>query len=139
MKILSGAAMREADRRTVEEYGLPGAVLMETAGLRIAEFILARLKHESPLVILAGPGNNGGDGFVTARLLKRAGCDVTLWSTVKQGVYRGDAAINEKYYLKEGYCVKRLLSQVELDQFKHDLQGAGLIVDALLGPELTGK
>lgn len=142
MKILGGAAMREADRRTIEEYGLPGAVLMETAGLRVAEFIFTRFKPESPVIILAGPGNNGGDGFVIARLLKRAGFDVTVWSTNKQGAYRGDAAINEKYYLKEGYIVKRLVSQVELDQFKQELQGAGLIVDALLGTgadrEVTG-
>ncbi len=142
MKILSGAAIREADRRTIEEYGLPGAVLMETAGLRVAEFIYTRLKRESPIVILAGPGNNGGDGFVIARLLKRAGLDVSVWSTNKQGIYRGDAAINEKYYLKEGYIVKRLVSQVDLDQFKQELQGTGLIVDALLGTgadrEVTG-
>jgi ADP-dependent NAD(P)H-hydrate dehydratase / NAD(P)H-hydrate epimerase len=133
VKILGGAAMREADRRTSEEYGLPGAVLMETAGLRVVEFIITRLKHEGSIVVLAGPGNNGGDGFVIARLLKRAGYDVTVWSTNKQGTYRGDAAINEKYYLKEGYSIKRLVGKVELDQFKQELQGTGLVVDALLG------
>jgi ADP-dependent NAD(P)H-hydrate dehydratase / NAD(P)H-hydrate epimerase len=142
MKILNGKEMREADRLTIEEYGLPGAVLMETAGLRSAEFILTCLKHKSSIVVIAGPGNNGGDGFVIARLLKKAGLNVTVWSNAKQGSYRGDAAINEKYYLKQGYLVKHLVSQAELDQLKHELQGTDLIVDALLGTgvdrEITG-
>jgi NAD(P)H-hydrate epimerase len=142
MKILGGAAMGDVDRRTIEEYGLPGAVLMETAGLRVTEFILTRLKSDRPIIVLAGPGNNGGDGFVIARLLNRAGLKATVWSTVKQGAYRGDAAINEKYYLKASYPVQRLLSQADLDQFKQKLQEAGLFVDALLGTgadrEVTG-
>ncbi|MFU8795649.1 MAG: NAD(P)H-hydrate epimerase, partial [Dethiobacteria bacterium] len=93
MKILSAASMREVDRRAAEEYGIPGTVLMETAGIRVAEYIRSRLPHIKKVVIIAGPGNNGGDGFVTARLLLRAGLDVSLWSTVKAGAYRGDAAV----------------------------------------------
>ncbi|HHX87310.1 MAG TPA: bifunctional ADP-dependent NAD(P)H-hydrate dehydratase/NAD(P)H-hydrate epimerase, partial [Firmicutes bacterium] len=59
MKVLTAAAMREADRRTIEELGLPGAVLMENAGLRVAEAALAVNPRGRKVVIVAGPGNNG--------------------------------------------------------------------------------
>jgi len=134
--------MREIDRRTVEVYGFPGVVLMEAAGTRAAEFIMSRLKKMRRILIIAGPGNNGGDGLVMARLLIRAGFEVSLWSTVKSGAYRGDAAVNEKFYLKSGLPVSRLITQADLEMFEEKMQTVDLIVDALLGTganrEITG-
>jgi ADP-dependent NAD(P)H-hydrate dehydratase / NAD(P)H-hydrate epimerase len=133
MKIISSASMKEYDRKTIELYGLPGIVLMETAAFRVFEFIKALPQKPSKVVVLSGPGNNGGDGLVVARLLLLAGYQVSLWSTVKPGAYRGDAAINEKYLLKRNYTINRLTGKAELELFKNDLDHAGLLVDALLG------
>jgi ADP-dependent NAD(P)H-hydrate dehydratase / NAD(P)H-hydrate epimerase len=133
LKILSSAAMKKMDRRVVEEYSFPGAVLMETAGLRLFEFILTVLPVRGKVVVIAGPGNNGGDGLVLARMLDRAGYSVKLWSTLKAGTYRGDAALNEKRLIKEEFTVHRLTERDSFDLFGHHLSCSDLIVDALLG------
>ncbi len=133
MKVLTAAAMREADRRTIEELGLPGAVLMESAGMRIVEVILALQPAPARVVVAAGRGNNGGDGFVAARLLRQAGVPVSLWAMAPPDAYRGDAAINYEFLRHSGFVVKHILDQAGLEQFKADLEGAGLIVDALFG------
>lgn len=133
MKILNRATMRNADQRTSEEYGLPGLVLMETAGIRVVEFILSLKRDLKRIVVLAGPGNNGGDGLAAARLLAGAGFSVSIWSTVKSGAYRGDAAVNEKFLLKAGFFIRRLTASADLDQFRNELGAADLLIDALLG------
>src|SRR5258708_12716678 len=61
--------MRQADRRTIEEIGLPGAVLMENAGAAVARLILERYPGARHPAVLCGRGNNGGDGFAAARRL----------------------------------------------------------------------
>ncbi len=133
MKVLSSAAMKEADRHTIEDIGLPGAVLMETAGIRVVEFILSHKPERGKVVVLAGPGNNGGDGLVIARLLHKAGFDVSLYSTVKPGNYRGDAGINERYLDQTSFPINRLLEEKDLKSFNKELAVADLLVDALLG------
>ncbi len=142
MKVLSRESMKEADRQTIEKFSVPGAVLMETAGLRVVEFIRSNLPDSNRVVILAGPGNNGGDGLVVARLLKKAGVSVSLWSTVKPGAYRGDSAINEKYLDKTSFQIQRLSASADLDRLQFELNYADLVVDALLGigadREVTG-
>ena len=75
---------REWDRRTIEEFGLPGVALMETAGARAAAYIAAIHRIEpdkipAPFIILCGPGNNGGDGYVIARHLDNDGIEVEVW------------------------------------------------------------
>ncbi|MFO8192206.1 MAG: NAD(P)H-hydrate dehydratase [Bacillota bacterium] len=133
MKIVSAAAMRDADRLTMEKYGMSGAVLMEKAGERAAGFILNRRPFVNRVVVVSGPGNNGGDGLVIARLLEKAGIITTLWSTVQAGNYRGDAKINENYLLKLLFPVKRIVDSSEMDNFRDSLSRADLVVDALLG------
>ncbi|HEX9874637.1 MAG TPA: NAD(P)H-hydrate epimerase, partial [Deferrimonas sp.] len=63
MKLLTAAQMQELDRRTIEEVGLPGVVLMENAGRGVVESLCARFSsvRPGPVVVLAGKGNNGGD------------------------------------------------------------------------------
>ncbi|MDA3005093.1 MAG: bifunctional ADP-dependent NAD(P)H-hydrate dehydratase/NAD(P)H-hydrate epimerase, partial [Actinomycetota bacterium] len=68
------AAVRQADARAIED-GIPGEVLMETAGLLAAREILAAFPPGSAATVLVGPGNNGGDGMVIARHLAEAGWD----------------------------------------------------------------
>ena len=68
--VVNATEMRDADRRTIEEIGLPGAVLMESAGAAVARAIGERFPGARRPVVLCGKGNNGGDGFVVARCLR---------------------------------------------------------------------
>ncbi len=125
--------MREVDRRTIEEFGMPGSVLMETAGMRVAEFVFTKMPKQARVVILAGRGNNGGDGLVAARLLSRAGYRVSLWCTAKSGSFRAEAGANEKYLKKSDFPVRYISAGSDLDCVKEDLLCADLLIDALLG------
>ena len=133
MKVLDCAVMQKADRQMVEKYSFPGAVLMESAGMRAVEFIAAQLPQGAKVVILSGPGNNGGDGLVIARQLSRAGYSASLWSTEKAGAYRGDASVNEKHLQKISYPLNRLTEPNDLDLFRDEIDSADILVDALFG------
>src|SRR5205823_3187916 len=67
---LTRAQVRELDRRAIHEYGVPGVVLMENAGRGAAELLVRLNPERQRVLILCGPGNNGGDGFVMARHLQ---------------------------------------------------------------------
>ena len=96
-KVLTAAEMREVDRRTTEEYGIPSIILMENAAHAVARVITEKLGgsvKNRRIVILCGKGNNGGDGAALARILwsQGASCFVYLTGTVEQT--KGDARIN---------------------------------------------
>src|ERR671920_1760339 len=77
MRVLNSSEMREADRRTIEEIGIPSIVLMENAGRQIVAAIEASFEDlaEWHVAVLCGRGNNGGDGFVVARTLLQHGVE----------------------------------------------------------------
>jgi len=77
IEIVSNAEMAEADRLTIEG-GTAGLTLMENAGKAVAQAVSGRHSAGGRVVVLAGPGNNGGDGFVAARLLAERGYAVTV-------------------------------------------------------------
>lgn len=78
-RMLSVAAARELDRRAVSEYGLSLLVLMEHAALALRDEVLACLEErDGPVVVLCGPGNNGGDGMALARLLQGVGVEAAV-------------------------------------------------------------
>lgn len=133
MKVVTAAAMREADRRTMEELGLPGPVLMQAAAMRVAETVFALKPGPGRVVVAAGPGSNGGDGLVAACLLQRGGLAVSLWSSVEPGGYRGDAAVYERFLRACSFPIGRLGETGALERFRADLAGASLVIDALLG------
>jgi NAD(P)H-hydrate epimerase len=76
---LSRDEVRELDRRAIEEFGVPGVVLMENAGRGCAELLMRLNPDRRPVVVLCGPGNSGGDGFVIARHLDNHGWPVKVW------------------------------------------------------------
>src|SRR3989442_4048710 len=81
MKVLTATQMREIDRLTSEQFGVPSLQLMENAGARVVEFLIEHFPDlvRRKVVILCGKGNNGGDGLVGARLLRREGVGPTVF------------------------------------------------------------
>src|SRR5690606_11730004 len=94
--ILDTAQMREADRRTIEDVGIPARVLMENAGRQAAGAVDAAFDGLSAMrvAVLCGRGNNGGDGFVAARSLAEHGVDVRVYLVGLADDVRGDARAN---------------------------------------------
>ena len=93
-EVLSVKQMYGADRAALN-LGISGETLMEAAGQAVAQAIVARFGVR-PTAILCGPGNNGGDGFVIARHLQKAGAAVKLALLGEKSNLRGDAAIMAK-------------------------------------------
>lgn len=129
MKLYTAEEMSRADARA-QELGIPGGVLMERAGARMARLALERFAPHRALVV-SGGGNNGGDGFVIARELHRSGVEVAVLAT--KGEYEGDPATNLEALRSLDV---RLIGQEELDA---ELGSADLVVDALLGTGFSGE
>lgn len=132
--------MVRAEQRAIKQLLIPGTTLMYNAGKSVAETILDRYPNIKYIGVAAGFGNNGGDGFVTAMLLKKKLKNVTIFSLGKPESYSNDA----RHFLS--ICMKDKNIDVHFPQdlkesiswaqkFKH----CDLIVDALLGTGLTGK
>jgi len=137
MRLATAEQMREMDRRTVEEYGLPGLVLMENAGRAVADAAWDLLPEEGGRVlILAGKGNNGGDGFVAARHLAAVGVEVAVMLFARLSDLAGDAAINAHYAEKSGLVI---IEEPDDQTVIGALELADVIVDGLLGTGLLGE
>lgn len=138
MKLVTADEMREMDRRTVEEWGLPAIALMENAGRAVAAACEALLGEpgEGRVVVLAGKGNNGGDGFVAARWLHRAGHEVEVCLLAEAGELDGEAAINCGFAARTGLAIHE---QADRALMQERLAGASLIVDAVLGTGISGE
>ena len=78
MRVVTAQTMQEIDKRAIEEFGIPGRTLMENAGRACAEEIIAEFGPSGRAVVMAGKGNNGGDGYVIARLLGQQGWAVKV-------------------------------------------------------------
>lgn len=136
MRSLSRAEVREVDRRAIEDFGLPGIVLMENAG-RGAAALLHALAPSAVVAIACGKGNNAGDGFVMARHLENLGHDVRLLLAGDPAEHRGDAATQWRVAERAGIPSERL-AQGAVADWQRSLARAGWIVDALLGTGATG-
>jgi hydroxyethylthiazole kinase-like uncharacterized protein yjeF len=140
MKILTAAQMREVDRISIEELGIPGVVLMENAGIAVTRAIEERYSPlgRQRITVLCGKGNNGGDGFVVARQLRLRGVQPRVVLLADPAGIRGDARINLDILTNSGcqpYLVRDLNEWLAL---KPDLRDSTLLVDALLGTGLAG-
>jgi|YelNatPaOPRAMG01_1025707.scaffolds.fasta_scaffold00158_40 NAD(P)H-hydrate epimerase len=138
MKLVTAAQMRELDRRTIEEVGVPSLVLMENAGRSTYQILRREFPDLSgPVAVLAGRGNNGGDGLVVARYLANQGFPVTVFLLAARDQVQGDALVNLKILDRIGVAVEEVLKEDQLTAVSHRLSRAGLIVDALLGTGLN--
>ena len=122
--VLSVAEMYAADKAAAAA-GIPSLDLMEAAGLAVARLVQTRFTPQ-PVTILCGPGNNGGDGFVVARLLAEAGWPVRLGLLGPVADLKGDAAVNAKRWRG---TVNALSGEL--------LDGKPLVIDALFGAGLS--
>lgn len=135
--LVTAAQMREIDRRTIADVGIPGIVLMERAALGAVE-VLVELFAPSPtrIAVLCGGGNNGGDGFAMARMLAERGHEV--WVGALRSGYHGDAALNLAILEALDVEVAPLhdLTAGELFELLEDVPPCTVWVDALLGTGL---
>ncbi len=121
--------VRELDRITIEEKGVPGIRLMRRAAQACVEVLLERASSPGKVSVLCGSGNNAGDGFIVAGLLANKGVEVTVGLVGKIPLPATDAG---RAY---GYCRD---AGVEIQTAELSLQGSAFVVDALLGTGLTG-
>ena len=135
---LSREEVRELDRRAIEEFGVPGVVLMENAGRGAAD-VLVHLGCRGPVAICCGKGNNGGDGFVIARHLDNSSIPVRVLLFARPDDLTGDAAVNYQIIARSGLSIDVDPSESwDEKTLQADLGRAEWIVDALFGTGLTG-
>ncbi|GIW78968.1 MAG: NAD(P)H-hydrate epimerase [Gemmatales bacterium] len=138
MHYLSRDEAREIDRRAIEEFHVPGIVLMENAGRNAAE-ILRHLGVAGPVHLCCGKGNNGGDGFVIARHLHNHDIDAVIHIFFDPTTLKGDASTNFQIVRAAHLPIRKWHPQFDGDAFLHELSGADWIVDALFGTGFRGR
>lgn len=139
---LTRQEVREVDRVAIEEYGIPGVVLMENAGRGTALHILQALGGTAEgrrITIACGGGNNGGDGFVIARHLYNAGAAVTVLLATDPEQYKGDAQVNYRIARAMNLPMVPCQSSEQTQHATTPLLGSDCIVDALLGTGFAGE
>ncbi|MCH8311847.1 MAG: NAD(P)H-hydrate dehydratase [Nitrospinae bacterium] len=137
-KVLTAAEMQAIDRHAIEECGIPGMILMENAGRESVETLKRKFPDlaSKKIVVFAGKGNNGGDGFVMARHLLNMGTDVWVLLLGKTGELKADAKINAEIAQKIGVKI----NEVDAGNFKsfdHRLRHCDLVIDAIFGTGLS--
>lgn len=119
MKLVNSREMKQIDARAINEYNIPGIVLMENAGIRTVE-VIEEILHGSAgktVLILVGKGNNGGDGLVIARHLMNAGAQVLVFALSGPEVLPPDARTNYEILRKMGGQICELRQEADLDSF----------------------
>jgi len=139
MKLVTAAEMRELDRRAIEKVGIPSLVLMENAGRTTYQILRREFGNTGPVAVVAGRGNNGGDGCVVARYLAQAGMAVAVFLVAARDQVQGDARINLEIAAHLGVEIMEVQEEKDLNPLAHHLARSGLIVDALLGTGLNSE
>jgi len=131
--------MREADRRTIDDIGIPSLVLMENAGRQTVAAMEAVHSDlaERQVAVLCGRGNNGGDGFVVARTLAQRGVDVSVFLLGRVADVRGDARINLEILGRLGITVVEVADSQAWELHCSEVSDCTLIVDAIFGTGLN--
>lgn len=138
MRVLTSGEMREVDRRTIEDVGLPAIVLMENAGRQVVAAMEAEFRDlaQQRVAVICGRGNNGGDGFVVARTLRQRGVDVAVFVVGPVAEIRGEARINLEILGRLGVSVVEIGNEQDWELHALDVARCGIIVDALFGTGL---
>src|SRR5882762_10569388 len=132
MKALTAAEMHDVDRLTTERYGIPSLQLMENAGRTVSDYL--RLFHgdsaASRASVLCGKGNNGGDGFVVARLLQESGLKPCVCLFADPQTIRGDAVENFLRLKKSGADIRIIPDAAGWQATRGALAKSRILVDA---------
>ena len=138
MILVTAGEMQAIDRRTIESFGLPGRVLMENAGRGASQILLEQFSgvKDRPVGVMAGRGNNGGDGFVIARCLHQQGIRVVVYLLANRQRVKGDAADNLELLQPLGVPVVEIPDENTFNRHKQAMTAIDIWVDAILGTGL---
>jgi NAD(P)H-hydrate epimerase len=141
MRVLNTQQMREADRRTIDDIGIPSIVRMENAGRQAVAAMEAAFEGlaASRVGVLCGRGNNGGDGFVVARTLVQRGIEAAVFLLGSVSEVRGDARTNLEVLGRLGITVVEITSAQDWELHFSEISECDLIVDAILGTGFHGQ
>jgi NAD(P)H-hydrate epimerase len=141
MRVLNTQQMREADRRTIDDIGIPAIVLMENAGRQAVAAMEAAFDDlpTSHVGVLCGRGNNGGDGFVVARTLVQRGVETSVFLLGGVADVRGDARTNLEVLGRIGLPVVEITNAQEWELHFSEISRCDLLVDAILGTGFHGQ
>ena len=131
--VLYPEQMRELERWIMEQQRVEGRILMETAGLAVAQAVMERVPEGGRVLIVCGSGNNGGDGYVAARHLAMAGRVPVVWCVASLAEVRGDARSAREAMERSGICPVCLVEEEELPEARSALGQISAVVDGLLG------
>lgn len=132
--VVTADEMRALDRATIDDIGLSAVTLMETAGRAVADAAVRWLGEvRGHVAVVCGPGNNGGDGFVVARVLRDRGLDAAVYLAVDRAAIRGEALVHLGVLERAGGVVHALDAPARLDELGDRIAGAALVIDALFG------
>ncbi|KPA10473.1 NAD(P)H-hydrate epimerase [Candidatus Magnetomorum sp. HK-1] len=136
--LVTAAEMQQMDQQTIESFGLPGIVLMENAGRCAVDYFLTQFKniYRKKVGVLAGSGNNGGDGFVMARYLQSAGIDVIVYLFTTKENLSGDARANYDRLVLMDARIIEIPDESALNKHLDDMANRNIWIDALLGTGL---
>jgi len=137
LPVLDNDRMREADRHTIEDLGVPGIVLMENAATGVVDALRERFPGASRVLVLCGPGNNGGDGLAAARHLANGGHQVEVLLLGDDDRLSPDAATNLRLARAFGVAVE-VIAGDDLAQLDRALgpDPPDVVIDAMLGTGL---
>jgi NAD(P)H-hydrate epimerase len=140
MRVLNTQQMREADRQTIDDVGIPSVVLMENAGRQAVAAMEAAFDDlpSSKVGVLCGRGNNGGDGFVVARTLAQRGIEAVVYLLGSVADVRGDARTNLEILGRVGLTVVEVTNAQEWELHFSEVSECDLIVDAIVGTGFHG-
>ena len=141
MKVANAEEMQELDRKAIETYRIPGMILMENAGKGAAEVISNTFPdiHKKKIAIIAGKGNNGGDGLVIARYLLNQGVSVRVYLLTDPKGLRGDAETNFNIFQRMKGEVISVPSSKDYVKLKKDLERFDILVDGIFGTGLDAE
>jgi NAD(P)H-hydrate epimerase len=141
MKVATAEQMQELDQKAIEAYRIPGIVLMENAGRGATEVISKTFPdlQRKKIAIIAGKGNNGGDGFVIARHLLNQGISVKVYLLTDPKALRGDAETNFHIFLRMKGEVISAPSSKDYQKIKKDLERFDLLIDGIFGTGLDAE
>lgn len=139
MKVITAEAMKRLDRKAIEEFGIPGMVLMENA----ARGTVSAMFHHFPdllkkrVGVFAGRGNNGGDAFAVSRYLLNRGIACRVYLLTAKGEIKGDAAANLQILSRMGGEVLEVVDRKGFKARREEMAGNDLLVDGIFGTGLN--